>query len=144
MKQCHVLSLVSYELIKKSGFYAVNGIYHAAQKGKEAVEKNECILLPRNEHILLPSQGDDNSTISHSAVVVKQKKLRTGKGSNILSVVQQLLQEPEIWIKVESKSCYQFPEVYKTPCQQQLMMYHNLYSHVRIHILRGTFEGFLK
>jgi hypothetical protein len=41
----YILSLVSYELksiIKKSGFYAVNGIYNAAEKGKET---NEPLLL---------------------------------------------------------------------------------------------------
>ena len=65
MKQCHVLSLVNYELksiIKKSGFYAVNGIYPVAQNG---VEKNEPLL--------------DAVQIND-----KQKRVRSGKGSNIL------------------------------------------------------------
>ena len=78
-------------------------MYNAAHKGREAVAP-----------ILLPRQGHDITTGSQSAVVVnhdKQKRLRSGKGSNILSVVRQLLQEPENWMKCESKSCYQFPGV---------------------------------
>lgn len=31
--------------MKKNGCYAVNGLYHVAQKGKEVIENNEPLLL---------------------------------------------------------------------------------------------------
>ena len=49
IKQCHVLSLISFELksmIKGNGSYAVHGIYYLAQKGRDLVQSDESVMLP--------------------------------------------------------------------------------------------------
>ena len=51
IKQCYAASLVQLELksmIKGSGLYAVNGVYHPSQTGTEAINKSEPVMLPKN------------------------------------------------------------------------------------------------
>lgn len=121
MRQCHVLSLVNYELksiIKKNGYYAVNGIYHVGQKGKEVIENNEPLLLPSKQDQRIRSKSSKTPTTTD--ISDKQKRIRNGKGSNILSMVKRLLSESENWLNVDSKASYQFPGVFSSPVQQQL------------------------
>ena len=121
LRQCHVMSLVRYELksiIKKNGFYAVYGIYHVSHKGIEFVKSNEPLLLPNIQGEGLKRQNTaSNWTDDQSS---KHKRIRNGKGSNILSVVKKCLSEPENWLNVNSKASYQFPGVFSTPVMQQL------------------------
>ena len=105
MKQCYVLSLVAYKLksmIKKSGFYAVHGIYHVSQKGKEAVDKDEPVILPVSfsDITSLKASSPFQSPGVYANHESKEKRVRNGKGCNILSVVHTLLLEAENWMQV--------------------------------------------
>ena len=118
IKQCHVLSLVQLELksmIKDSGLYAVNGVYHVTQRGVDAAGKTEPFMLPNHSHGEMPvPTGSAPSAHSDS------KRKRLGKGSNILTIVRKLLSEPENWFNVENKDSYHFPGVLPKPSLQQL------------------------
>ena len=118
IKQCHVLSLVKLELrsmIKDSGLYAVNGVYHIIQSGVEAASGSEPFMLPSHNHGEVKTH-----TGAASYTHADSKRKRLGKGSNILTIARKLLSEPENWFSVENKDSYHFPGVLPKPSLQQL------------------------
>ena len=129
IKQCYAASLVKLELksmIKGSGLYAVNGVYHPSQNGTEAINKSEPVMLPKNANDNGP--GDCNSARNSNNVSLEVKKKRLGKGCSVLSLVRRLMSEQENWIKIENKSSYQFPGVLPKPSLQQLCYTENVFD----------------
>ena len=128
IRQCHVISVLRLELksmIKGSGMYAVNGIYHPTQKGTETVTKSDPLLLP-----IIYEKGTQSSKGVQSRMQAREnseiKKKRIGKGCNVLTIVRKLLSEPENWIEIENKRSYQFPGVSPKPSLQHLFYTDNL------------------
>ena len=120
LRQCSAAGLVDYELksmIKPSGYYAVNGVYYNNSQGREAANSSDPVLLPVGG-----ADGHHRECASSTAISSQslESRKRIGKGSNILSIVRNLLTEPEDWLKVEDKSSYHFPGVYKKLTQQHL------------------------
>ena len=74
-----------YFLVIKSGFYAVHGVYHVSQKGKEAVDKDEPVMLPVSfyESTSLKASTPSQSPGVYANHESKEKRVRNGKQSNI-------------------------------------------------------------
>ena len=126
IKQCYTASLVQLELksmIKGSGLYAVNGVYHPSQKGIEAINKSEPVMLPNNANDQHPGVECSHHSVSRRRMTSEASKKRLGKGSFIVTLVRKLMSEQENWIKIENKSGYQFPGVLPKLSLQQLLLY---------------------
>ena len=121
MKQCHVLGFVKLQfksLIKASGHYSVQGVYHALPKGRGHVSSSENLPLPKVGGLYqLPPVSASSST---SSIASSQKKKRLGKGCHVLTVVRTLLEDSENWKVIEDKTNYQYLGTFPHPSQQQL------------------------
>lgn len=125
IKQCHVLSLVKLELksmIKKDNtWYAVNGVYYPTRKGIEACDTGAPTILPISDR--------KQTSRSNTRELNDDKKKRVGKGSNILTIVRQLLAESENWMIVnDDKNCYHYPGVFQNEVIQQLWYVQDIYA----------------
>ena len=122
LKQCHVLSLVQMELkllIKSSGYYAVQAVYSPSPNREQVLNSDNSLMLP-----IQRTHDNSKSTVGVSAVQKctrpHDQKKRSGKGSNILTLVRSFLNESENWNELKEKQCYQFPGIFSSPTIQHL------------------------
>ena len=116
MKQCHVLGFVKLQfksLIKASGHYSVQGVYHALPKGRGHVSSSENLPLPKVGGLYQPPPVSASS--STSSIASSQKKKRLGKGCHVLTVVRTLLEDSENWKVIEDKTNYQYLGTFPHP-----------------------------
>jgi len=129
IKQCHVLKFVKLELrsmIKGNGMYSVNGVYYVSQCAIESIQGSEPLLLYcKNDS---PDRAVSQRSRNSLERIDSATKKRLGKGSNILSIVKTFISEPENWIEVENKNCYQFPGTFSRPRPQHLYYVENVQS----------------
>lgn len=118
IKQCHVASLIKFELksmIKGNGSYAV---YYPLPKGRELADSDDDLLLPSYDSRPTKMSVRTCDVAPGSSGI--EKRNREGKGSHTLTMVRKSLTESENWFIIETKKDYHFPGVYSTQCQQQL------------------------
>ena len=127
MRQCHVLGLIKYELrsmIKGNGHYSVMGVYYPLDDSDRYLqgENSPRLMLPAIKHRINDSSACGSST-SRSATAdqsLSTKRIRLGKGSNILPVVRKMLSDKENWKTVSDKRDYHFLGTFPEPSKQQL------------------------
>ena len=127
MHQCHVLGLVKYELrsmIKGNGHYSVMGVYYPLDQSEQYIQGEKSLLLPAMKHCVNDSSIATISVHGSSRTIsdqtVSTKKIRLGKGNNILPVVRKLLTDQENWKKISNKRDYHFLGTFPEPSKQQL------------------------
>ena len=129
MRQCHVLGFVKLKfksLIKASGHYSVQGVYHALPKGRGHVSSSENLPLPKVGGLYQPPPVSASS--STSSIVSSQKKKRIGKGCHVLPVVRTLLEDSENRKVIEDKTNYQYLGTFPHPSQQQLYFVPDIFA----------------
>jgi len=83
-------------------------------------KKEEKVLFPRiSTTVPSPSQAT-NCNAHHQQKEQPTRRLKLGKGSNILHEVRKHLQSQENWKYIDSKHQYQFLGSYSVPALQRL------------------------
>ena len=101
--QCHVLGLVKYELrsmIKGNGHYSVIGVYYPLSQSEQYIQGEKSLLLLAMKHCVNDSSVATIISVHGSSRIISDqtvstKKIRLGKGSNILPVARKLLTDQE-------------------------------------------------
>jgi len=105
-------------LIKKSGHYAILGVYQVTTKGREFISTGRKLTIPlrivkqcqaeaKNCALPLTTPGNPTKTVA-----------RIGKGTPPLKIIRQMMAEKENWKMLTNKSEYQYPGVYASAQRQ--------------------------
>ena len=119
IRQCHVAGYVNKELksiIKKSGHYAIQGVYHVLPKAIDEISNEDTSVLlcraPSVEEMSCSESVQSTSRQGDGPPSKQQTSIRVGKGTHGLVTVRKLLEDKENWVIPKNDADWQFPGVF--------------------------------
>ena len=114
IRQCHVAGYVDKQLksiIKKSGHYSIQGVYHVLTKANKdlASEDSRILLYKAPEGEITSQNTSTKKSRCNNSEPGKAQSSRVGKGTHGLVVVRNLLTDKETWIVPNTESEWQYP-----------------------------------
>ena len=114
IRQCHVAGCVDKQLksiIKKSGHYSIQGVYHVLTKANKdlAREDSRILLYKAPEGEITSQKTSTKKSRCNNSEPCKAQSSRVGKGTHGLVIVRNLLTDKENWIIPNTESEWQFP-----------------------------------
>jgi len=108
VRQCHVCGLLQKELrsiIKKIGYYCIQGVMCVLPKAREVIDEKESVLLPMVEAATTECsvKRTQLQCVPSESASANPKKSRQGRGTHGLTIVRQLLLDRENWKIIQSK-----------------------------------------
>ena len=98
-------------IIKKSGHYSIQGVYHVLTKANKdlASEDSRILLYKAPEREITSQKISTKKSRCNNSEPGKAQSSRVGKGTHGLVVVRNLLTDKENWIVPNTESEWQFP-----------------------------------